>query len=411
MNNILNRVKSFLKKSVFWFKKASLPKKVFVIIGSGLLVYFLIGRLGGNDAGVSYQEEAVEMGTIVNIVSETGEIATTGKTDVSSAITGIVGEVYIDNGGQIKRGQNLFKVTSTATEEERTKAYADYLSAKATLGTAKANQYAYQADMFQEWDEFKELAESDEYDEDHIENRNLPEYHIPEKEWLASEVKYKNQAQVVSQAQVAVTNKWLAYQTTIDGVVKSPASGTIANLAVAPGQYVDTDSTALIVKSGHQAWVKLAVNETDVLTLKPGQPATVLVDALKDEEFEGLVERVDEFGTVEAGVVTYNVYLSLSNLSGSVKPGMTVQVDIETEKKENVLVIPNSAIKPYQGGRAVQVINERTGQLLYLPIEVGIVGPTKSEVVSGLKEGQEIIVGQTDNDERNQRGGGFFPPH
>ena len=59
------------------------------------------------------------------------------------------------------------------------------------------------------------------------------------------------------------------------------------------------------------------------------------------------------------------------------------------------MVVSNSAIKPYQGGRAVQIIDESTSELIYLPIEVGIVGPVKSEILGGLSEGQEIVVSQS----------------
>ena len=399
-----------IMKLLVRFNQASWKKKVIIIVAVLILTFFLRGQMEKGRSKISYQTESVKTDTIVHIVSETGEIMTTGKTDVASTIKGIVDEVYVKNGDEVKRGQDLFKVTSTATEQERAKARADYLKAKADLETAKSNQYAYQADMFGKWDEFKELAESDEYDEDHLENRNLSEYHIPEKEWLAAESKYINQERIVAQAQADLNEMWLAYQATIDGVVKSPASGTIANLSIVSGQHVDINSTALVVKSIDEIWVIVAVNENDIATVTNGQQASVSVDALNSKKFIGTVKRVDEIGTVESGIVTYNVYIALSDADNAVKPGMTVQVNIETEKKDNVLVVPNNAIKPYQGGKAIQIIDNKTGQLLYLPVEVGIRGPIKSEIVNGLKEGQEVVIGQAKTTQKTKgSNGGIFP--
>ncbi len=410
ISSLIDFVSQRIKNVITWFKKASRIKQVVVIGVVVLVLFFAYRSLSQDTSEVSYRTEPVTTDTIVNIISETGEISITGKTDVLSTITGIVEEVYVENGDVVQRGQSLFKVTSTATEEERAKAYADYTKAKADFGTAEANEYSLQADMFEDWDEFKELAESDDYEDMSSDNRNLPEFHIPEKDWLASEAQYVNQEQVIAQAKASVSETWLAYQATIDGVVKSTANGTVANLAIASGRHVDSSSTALMVTSDESAWVELALNETDVVTVEAGQSAVVSVDALKGQEFSGTVERVDEVGTVESGVVTYNVYISLPEIDSSVNPGMTVQVDIETQKKENVLVAPNSAIEPYQGGRAVQVLDESTEELLYYPIEVGIVGPINSEVISGLKEGQEIVVSQTDNGSDDQSsGGGIFP--
>lgn len=86
---------------------------------------------------------------------------------------------------------------------------------------------------------------------------------------------------------------------------------------------------------------------------------------------------------------------------------INLQVEIETQKQEDVLVVSNEAIKPYQGGKAVQV--EKNNSVIYMPVEVGVVGITYSEIVSGLEEGQEIIVGTNGTSGEKKSGGGFGP--
>lgn len=415
---MINSIRQRLQRYFTILKSLSIFKKV-VIVGAMLFsIFFLFNQSGNKKHEPSYKVQKIKQGTIVNVVSETGEIMTSGKTDVSSSINGIVEELYVDNGDVVEKGQNLYKVNSTATDQQRAKAYSDYLKAKADLETAKANQYGLQADMFEEWDEFKELAESDDYEDSdgnpRYENRALPEFHIPEKEWLEAESIYINQEQVVAQNQAALNNAWLLYQATTDGIVTAPANGTIANLSIALSQYIDTNTTSLVIDSKQDTWIKILLNEADISTVKKGQKATISVDVLKNEEFIGIVERVDEFGSTENGVVTYGVYLSLSDPKNIVKPGMTVQADIETQRKENVLIVPNSAIKPHQGSKAVQIIDKKTGQIRYQPIKVGIVGTTTSEVIAGLKEDQEIIISQTQSEDDAQQSSGrgmFGPPH
>ena len=415
---MINSIRQRLLRYFTTLKNLSRFKKIVIAAIVLIAIFFVFNQSKDKNQEPSYRFQKVKKATIVNIVSETGEIMTSGKTDVSSSINGIVEELYVDNNDVVKKGQGLYKVNSTATDQQRAKAYSDYLKAKADLETAKANQYGLQADMFEEWDEFKELAESDDYEDSdgnpRYENRALPEFHIPEKEWLEAELKYINQEQVIAQNQAALNNAWLLYQATTDGVVTAPADGTIANLSIAIYQYVDISTTSLVIDSKQDTWIKLSLNEADISTVKKGQKATISVDVLKNEEFVGIVERVDEFGSTENGIVTYGVYLSLSDPKNIVKPGMTVQADIETQRKENVLIVPNGAIKPYQGSKAVQIKDKKTGQVLYQPIKVGIVGTTTSEVISGLKEGQEIIVSQTQSEDNAQQGssrGMFGAPH
>lgn len=397
-------MKSIIKKfnkQIKWYKNLSKIKQISIVIIIAIAIILLISK-SSDEETTSYQIQPVQLGSITQIISETGEIMSTGRTDVVSTTTGIVDMVYVDNDDVIYKGQNLFKVISSATQEERSKAYASYLSAKSTLELAKANKLSYESDMWQAHESFESQSLDTELSVDD------PIFIQTERDWQASESKYLNQDQVISAAQASVTQTWLAYQATVDSMVKAPIAGTIANLAIASGQSVDGLDIALMVSSEAETWIKLSVSEADVINLAPDQSATVSVDALGGEEFDAIVKRVDEFGKDNSGVVTYNVYLFLENSSLSIRPTMTVQVDVVTQNKDNVLVVPNSAIKPYQGEKAVQVISKKTNQPIYLPVETGIKGETQIEIISGLEEGQEIIIGQSLINSSSDGSGGIF---
>jgi multidrug efflux pump subunit AcrA (membrane-fusion protein) len=379
-------------------KEWSLKKK----IGAGLLVLvagWLILRSGGKEEKVNYLTEKVKKGEVVDLVSETGEVMSTANTQVKSTIKGVVTEVYVENGSVVYRGQNLYYVKSTATAQERAAAYSAYLTAKNALDTAERNLWTFESDMWVA----HEIFETDALDPDKPEVD--PIYIETQRDWLAAEDKYLDQEQVITQAKAAVSSTWFAYQAMIDGPVQSTIDGEVANLAVAEGLQVETTEVALVIKSQAVTWVSLAVNETDINELSSEQKAVVTIDALDDKEIEATVKRVDEVGTVDSGVVTFNVYLSLIEEDLMVRQGMTAQVEITTQEKQDVVVVKNEAIKPYQGGKAVQVVGN-SGKLIYKPVEVGIRGVTMSEIVSGLEAGDEIVV--SENGAEAKSGGGFM---
>jgi len=397
----MNKIKAKLLSLLSWFKSLSLRKKG-LVLGLILLGSFIIFDSGDDDEKTNYQIIKVEQGEVVQSVSETGVIMSTGKVDVTSTIKGLVGLVYVGNDQEVKRGDKLFEVTSSATEAEQSLAYANYLSAKNTLDAAESNLLTFESDMWVEHEIYEGraidagLATTD------------PLYIETNRDWLASEKKYLDQHQVISQAKISVSAKWLAYQAMADGVVKAPIDGVVANLGVAEGQFVDGTEKALVIGSTGNTWLSLSVSETDVLKIKPGQKAEVRVDAVRGKVFEAVVERVDLYGTDSSGVVTYGVYLVLSEEIGGVRPNMTVQVDILTENKDDVVRVPGGAIKPYQGNKAVQIMGE-SGRVIYKPVEIGIEGESYTEIVSGLEVGDQVIVGENVEMGGDEKSGGIFP--
>jgi len=404
--NLIEKVKSFSA----WFKSTSNKNKLGVIIVVLVVIFILSQALRGDREKIEYEYYLVKKSNIESIYSETGEIQSSNVTAVASTIDGVAGEVYVDNGAVVYRGQSLLFVTSTTTQQERALAYSNYLAAKASLENAQAKKYSLQSDMFGNWDTFKELAESDEYKDVDSTNRSLPEFHIPEKDWLYTEAIFIAQEQVIAQNQAALSNAWLKYQAMIDGEVKSPASGTIANLAVAPGQQVNTEDSVLLIESEADVWVKILVNEVNIAKIELDQKAEIILDAWPDKIYQGEVKRIDKVGVLDQGVVVYSVYLVINDADLKILPAMTVSVDIELEKKEDVLVVPNKAIKVYQGDKAVRVIDDKTDQIIYMPVQIGSRGLMNTEIVVGLKEGQEIVVGEKKDNDSSQQPRGMFGP-
>jgi len=398
--NLKEKVKSFPA----WFKTTSKKNKLGVIVGALVVIFILSKVLGGDKEKIEYEYYRVKKGKVESIYSETGEIQSSNVTMVASTIEGVVGEVYVDNGAVVYRGQNLFYVTSTATEQERALAYSNYLTAVNALETAKYTQLILESDMWVAHEDFEEQSLDTELSVDD------PIYIETDRDWQASEDKYLNQQQVIKQTQAAVSNAWLKYQAMIDGVVKSIANGTIQNLAVASGQQVGIVDPVLLIEQQADVWVKILVNEVNIDKIELGQTAEIILDAWPDKTYQGEVKRADQVGVLDQGVVVYSVYLVISDADEKILPAMTVSVDVELEKKENVLMVPNKAVKVYQGDKAVQVMDKKTDQVIYLPVQIGSKGLMNTEIVLGLEEGQEIIVGEKNNNDSSSQPRGMFGP-
>jgi len=205
-----------------------------------------------------------------------------------------------------------------------------------------------------------------------------------------------------------------------DYTVRSPFAGLIAELPVKQGDDLASDATVATMIS--EQWLaEVSLNEIDAAKIKLGQKATLTFDALADLSLSGQVAEVDSLGTVAQGVVSYNIKIALdSEAPEQIKSGMSVSAAIITDIKNDVLLIPNEAVKSLNNRSYAELPQNllTTEQLadseigLILPnglkqqeIEIGLSNDSSTEVLSGLSEGEQIIV-RTINPNNNQAAAG-----
>ena len=188
-----------------------------------------------------------------------------------------------------------------------------------------------------------------------------------------------------------------------DYYIRAPLAGTIAQLNIKKSDNVSVSDVAAIVVTP-QKFAEVSLNEVDIASIKVGQKAKLTFDAVEDLNLEGEVAELDLIGAVDQGVVTYNVKVAFDATDERIKPGMSVSASIITETKENVLLVPNSALKTENRERYVELPAEPftasaspQGTILDVSprkteVEVGISNDKFTEVTSGLKEGDQIIV-------------------
>ena len=175
-----------------------------------------------------------------------------------------------------------------------------------------------------------------------------------------------------------------AQNTYADYFVRAPFDGVVAAINVKHGDTIG--STSAVTMITQQKIADISLNEVDVAKIKVGQKATLTFDALPDLTITGDVASIDTLGTITQSVVTYNVKISFDTQDVRVKPGMSVSTAIITDVKQDVVMVPNSAVK----NNTVQIMVN--GKPETKNVEVGIANDTMTEIISGVAENDNAVT-------------------
>jgi HlyD family secretion protein len=182
--------------------------------------------------------------------------------------------------------------------------------------------------------------------------------------------------------------------------ILAPFDGTVVDIGVKENDQLSSfdysSKTAVHLVDTSTVEMDGVVDEVDIYKVKVGQEAIITVDALPAAELKGKVTFISPFGTQTAGVVEFPVKISLEPAEVELKGGLTATADIIVEKYENVLLVPNRSIKGSPGKYYVEVvINEEKATTEKRSVVLGTQNDQFSEIISGLIEGEKIIVEPT----------------
>jgi len=181
----------------------------------------------------------------------------------------------------------------------------------------------------------------------------------------------------------------VAQQNLADCSIVAPLTGIVADINVKKGDSVSSGTVVASIITNQQI-AEISLNEVDAAKVKVDQKATLTFDALPDVSISGKVFDIDTIGTVSQGVVSYGVKIALDTQTNQVKPGMSVAVDIITDVRQNVLVVPNSAVKSQGNSYYVELMENNSP--VQQAVGIGISNDTSTEIASGLKEGDVVIT-------------------
>lgn len=397
IGSMLNKIIKIIPRFVGWFSKSSWKKKTVIIIVI-LLAGFVIGRriLTGKNNG--YVMDTAQKRTITEIVTESGTLTANGKVNIYSPTHGVVGDVYVSNGETVTEGQKLFSVKSTATPQEKTAALAVYQAAKTAVQQAENTRRATSATVDRVHDDLK--------------NNDADESFLEKETRTTAEVANDNAYDALMSARTQLGSAQTAYQASQNATVTAPVSGLISNLSIVRGSSVSVTNPlissppVLIVAGLGTSEIMVSVGESDIAKIKVGQKVTIKLDAIKNKVYQGIVKRLDDQGSVTQGVVKFFVYIEVTDSDANLRSGMTADVDIVTSELTDVLSVPNTAVKPYQKGRAVRKLGGN-GEPEFVPVKIGIRGKEFTQIIEGLSQGQEILVSLTNEKTPRKSSFGF----
>jgi len=232
-----------------------------------------------------------------------------------------------------------------------------------------------------------------------------------DKAQVALEQAQKNLETNLQVAQATLDNAQIAVETAktnLENVsLVAPIDGVVSAVNFKKGDFAPGESAAVVVVNVSRLQIKVSIAEVDLPKIKMGNTAQVTLDALTNKTYQAYVTAISPVGTVTSGVVNYAVTLEMSNPDSAVKPGMTANLNIVVEQRENVLLVPNRAISTKSNQKWVTV--QQGDKTVQKVVTVGLSNDSNAEITSGLQEGDLVIVNTTTTKATTASGGMGIP--
>jgi HlyD family secretion protein len=406
-------------------------RRVGLILGM-LIIGLLIGGYvffnGERKIPVRYRTAPVERGSIVSIITATGTINPITTVQVGSQVSGMIESLHADFNSKVKAGQVVARIDPFPYRARRDQADATLANANASVTKARTDL----AQRKREMERAKALVGQQ------FVSQNEMDVALTAYEGAVAQLKLAEAA--VKQAAAALEAAELDLKYT---VIRSPVDGVVISRQVEVGQRISATFSIptlfLIAEDVTKMQVDTNVSEADIGGVTEGKEAGFTVDAYPGEMFQGKVRQVRNAPINIQNVVTYDVVVEVENPNFRLKPGMTANVSIVVARRDNVLKLPNAALRftPMSGRatlpsgkpalspppsttefpatapfdarvKAVWTLDAE-GDPVSTHVQVGISDGLFTEAGAGeLKEGDQVIVGI--EVPRGDRKGGDLPP-
>jgi len=230
----------------------------------------------------------------------------------------------------------------------------------------------------------------------------------------------------VVQAQAAVVKAYAQAQNSVTQLnyttIVAPTSGIVLTKEVEQGTIVSgsknasaASTTLITIADISEIYVTVNIDETDIKDITLGQKVNVSIDAYPDENFTGEVIKISPTTITDQNITTVPVKVLIHQSDAKLKPGMNATCDFILEEAIGVLGVLNRAIERDENGKQFVMVKKGSEEVKVM-LETGLVGAAMTEVKSGIKEGDEVLIpaggggfGASDNAQGNSRGGGVRP--
>jgi HlyD family secretion protein len=302
-----------------------------IALVAGIALWWWHSRAQGE---LTYRTAVVDRGTIAVTISSTGSLSAISTIDIGAQVSGLVQAVLVDYNDRVHKDQVIARIDPSNLNAKVQQAAGAVAASQGQLAQAQATAKNAEADFARKSDlgQRQLIAHSD----------------------VDAARAARGQAEgavAAAQAQIAAQQAALA-SAKLDlehSLIRSPVDGVVINRSVEPGQTVaaslQTPTLFQIAEDLRQMQIVLAVDEADIGQVKVGERVRFNVDAFPDRDFNGTVKQIRLGATNTQNVITYPVVVTVDNDDLTLLPGMTVNAEIQVSRRDNVLRVPNAALR------------------------------------------------------------------
>ena len=356
----------------------------------------------------------VTRGDVAKSVVATGKIQPITKVEVKSKASGIVEKLYVDINNVVKKGQQLAQLDQEEIQAQVAAQRAQLASAQANVSTLEANIEQdkvnaaapdlpmYKATLDRNLEMQKEGIVSrqtlDDANKDYLAALTRRDSSRAQIGVDSAKLKQARAQVMQSQASLKQLEEQLGYTT-----IGAPMDGVILSRDVEIGDAVSSilvlGSTATLVMTEgdtKEVYVQGKVDEADIAHVYMGQPARIKVESFRDRLFYGKVTKIAPMGVEKDNVTTFEVRVSINNPGGELKANMTANAEILLDEHKGVLTVPENAVTyDAQKNASVQIPDKSQKEgWRKVPVKVGLSNGAVTEIASGLKEGDQVVLQQ-----------------
>lgn len=393
-----------------------------LLIGIGYYAY--TQTYGKKQQTTQYITEQARKGTLVAALTSSGSVTSSNNAEVTTAVSGTVEEVYVKSGDTVQKGTPLLKLTlDQDSQQKQSQTYSTYLSALNNLKQAEINRTTLQSqletarkailDAQSAVDQMEARLGASQpnpsthqsYTQNEIDSIRSSATSARES-FAAAEQKYTTVGTSIAASQASLNSAAINYQQ-VSNIITAPVSGTLSNFTLQKGTNIastntssnasSTNSTATsttqkiaLIKTGSKPSITIKISEIDIPKVHISDNVTMTADAFPDKTFTGRVSDIDTTGSNSSGVVTYPVTVTADTDNDQLYPNMSVTANIITLTKDNVLLVPSSAVKTTNGESTIQIL--KNNKVQQVTVMVGESSDTQTEIKSGINEGDEIVT-------------------
>ena len=361
-------------------------KKIYGAVIAVLLLggaYYWYTKSNSKNTAVQYKTITAEKSTFTNSISGSGNVIVDQSSTVDPTITGTVANLAVNVGDKVKKGQTLFTIVNDDLTVSSAQAVASLQQAQNAVDSATLNVSQAKADYRKGKEDSSNTA-----DEKRILDKKI---NIAEEGLIAAQKSYS--------ASLSSYNNQMA--NAAKRTVVAPIDGTVNAVNVKNGDDLSrlssnsNSSAPIIIGDLSTLKAQVQVNEIDIPNVSVGQKVMLKFNAIDGLNISGKVEKMDSLGTLSSGVVTYDVTIDFDTLDSRIRPEMSVSASIITKVENDVITVPNSAIKSQGSNNFVELLNGATPK--QTKIEIGDANNTETVITSGVSAGDKVIMQTIDS--------------